>query len=386
MASNCKRRIRIGTDEKGKPITKWACGRTEDEVNDSIVRIYIEYGLIESLLSSGGPAGECVRKMLSSTKEQKENGISFEAYTLNWMERYKGSLKETTRKGYVSYLSKHLLPSFGNMNLLEISVDDIQDYLNDRKHLARKTLREHLVFLRQIFDSAIEDGKMLANPARSKKLRNPSDTVTIRDALPLEVAVQILRDIGCLAESDRRLMALLLLTGMRRGEVLGLRWEDIDFEKKMISVQRNVTFPTNQPNITTPKTENGVRQVPMDDNLIILLDRPAHAKGYVIGGRKPITLMAYRWMYEKIERQVDLHEATAHIFRHSYLTLLDAAGVDPKTLQSIAGHGDFKITKTRYVHGRDKDISAAGAKLSSLMNVSLSERPAARKTTSSEVA
>jgi integrase len=112
-------------------------------------------------------------------------------------------------------------------------------------------------------------------------------------------------------------MALLLLTGMRRGEVLGLRWEDIDFEKKIISVQRNISFPTNQPNITTPKTENGVRQVPLDDNLIVLLDLPAHAKGYVVGGRKPITLMRHRYVYEKIEWQVDLHEATAHIFRHN---------------------------------------------------------------------
>ena len=172
------------------------------------------------------------------------------------------------------------------MNLLEISVDDLQDFLNDRKDKAHKTLREYIVFLRQVFDSAVEDKKMLFNPAKSKKLHNPSDKVTIRETLPLEVVQQILQDICRLDETERRLMALLLLTGMRRGEVLGLKWEDIDFEKKMISVRRNVTFPNNQPKITTPKTENGVRQVPVDDNLIALLDRSEHAKGYVIGGRK----------------------------------------------------------------------------------------------------
>ena len=386
MASHCRRRVTIGTDGAGKPIVKWACGRTEDEVNDSIVRIYIENGLIRSLLPAPEAANSGPATATLVTQEKGEDGITFEAYAQNWLSRYKSSLKATTLKGYRSYLRKHLLPAFGEMNLLEITVDDLQDFLNDRKELAHKTLREFIVLLRQIFDSTIEDKKLTFNPARSKKLHNPSDKVTIREALPLEIVLQILQDICSLGEDERRLMALLLLTGMRRGEVLGLRWEDIDFEKNMISVQRNVTFPTNQPNITTPKTENGIRQVPVDDNLITLLDRPTHAKGYVIGGRKPITLMRYRYMYEKIERQVDLHEATAHIFRHSYLTLLDAAGVDPKTLQSIAGHGDFKITMNRYVHGREKEISAAGAKLSSLMNVSLSERPAARKATGSEVA
>ena len=386
MASNCRRRVTIGTNDVGKPLVKWACGRTEDEVNDSIVRIYIENGLIQDLLPAREAANAGPAIATPVIEEKGEDGISFGTYAQNWLSRYKSNLKATTLKGYRSYLRKHLLPEFGEMNLLEISVDDLQDFLNDRKELAHKTLREFIVFLRQIFDGAMEDKKLTFNPARSKKLHNPSDKVTVREALPLEIVLQILQDICGLEEDERRLMALLLLTGMRRGEVLGLRWEDIDFEKKMLSVQRNVTFPSNQPNITTPKTENGVRQVPVDDNLIILLDRPTHAKGYVIGGRKPITLTQYRYMYEKIERQVDLHEATAHIFRHSYLTLLDAAGVDPKTLQSIAGHGDFKITMNRYVHGREKEISAAGTKLSSMMNVSLSERPTTGKAPGSEVA
>ncbi len=376
MASNCRRRVKIGTDEMGRPIVKWACGRTEDDVNDNVVRLYIEHGLIEGLLPSCEAVSAVAKADTPAIEEKVDNGTPFKTYVESWMSRYKTSLKATTLKGYRSYLRKHLLPAFGDMNLLEISVDDLQDFLNDRKELAHKTLREFIVFLRQIFDSALEDKKVTFNPARSKKLTNPSDKVTVRDALPLEIVIEILDAISHLDEDERRLMALLLLTGMRRGEVLGLRWEDIDFKKRMISVRRNVTFPTNQPNITTPKTENGVRQIPIDENLIALLDRPAHAKGYVIGGRAPLTLMRYRWMYEKIEQRVNLHDATAHIFRHSYLTLLDAAGVDPKTLQNIAGHGDFKITMNRYVHGREKEIAAAGAKFSGMLKASLSERQA----------
>lgn len=171
---------------------------------------------------------------------------------------------------------------------------------------------------------------------------------------------------------------------MRRGEVLGLMWEDVDFGQRMISVCRSVTYPANQPNITTTKTKNGVRKVPADDNLILLLDRSENASGYIVGGEKPVTLARYNAMCERIEKQVDLHDATAHIFRHSYLTLLDAAGVDPKTLQVIAGHGDIRITMNRYVHGREQEITEAGAKLNSLMNIALPDRAPAEKTNADE--
>ena len=66
-------------------------------------------------------------------------------------------------------------------------------------------------------------------------------------------------------------------------------------------------------------------------------------------------MTAYRTMFNHVRKAIDLHDATAHAFRHSYLTLLDEAGVDPKTLQSIAGHGNFSFTLNRYVHGRERD-------------------------------
>jgi hypothetical protein len=131
MASNCRRRVTIGTDGTGKPIVKWACGRSEDEVNDSIVRIYIENGLIQGLLPAREVANARPVIATSVIEEKGEDGISFGAYAQNWLTRYKSSLKATTLKGYRSYLRKHLLPAFAEMNLLEISVDDLQDFLNE---------------------------------------------------------------------------------------------------------------------------------------------------------------------------------------------------------------------------------------------------------------
>ena len=137
-------------------------------------------------------------------------------------------------------------------------------------------------------------------------------------------------------------MALLLFTGMRRGEVLGLKWKDVNFEKNTIHVVRNVVFPRgiNDPVVGTPKTDSGTRYVPIAPELRAYLE-PQDAEDFIIGGRKPLTLCALRRMMERIGRKIDLHGASAHIFRHSYATMLNDAGVPIKTIQGIIGHADF---------------------------------------------
>ncbi|MGI6174528.1 MAG: tyrosine-type recombinase/integrase, partial [Christensenellales bacterium] len=68
----------------------------------------------------------------------------------------------------------------------------------------------------------------------------------------------------------------------------------------------------------------------------------------------------YERSMERIERTIDLHGATAHILRHTYLTLLNNAGIDPKTIQAIGGHADIGTTMNRYVHSQQKQVLSAG--------------------------
>ena len=91
--------------------------------------------------------------------------------------------------------------------------------------------------------------------------------------------------------NNRRFLALCLFTAMRRGEVLGLRWEDI--HHGMIRVKRNVTYPQqNAPEITTPKTKAGIRSIPLIEPLQKVLT-PFEESGFVIGGENPLTASAY---------------------------------------------------------------------------------------------
>ena len=172
----------------------------------------------------------------------------------------------------------------------------------------------------------------------------------------MQVMKDIITNLGLLTnEDDRRFQALLIFTGMQRGEVLGLKWEDIDFANGVIHVQRNVTYPRgrNNPLIGTTKTVNGVRDIPI---LPMLLDylSPMGTTGYIVGSSEtPNTLSIVRRRNERINRLIDLHGATPHIFRHSFATMLYDAGTDIKTIQSIMGQSDYKTTADRYCHPRD---------------------------------
>lgn len=340
-----RQRVRIGQHDDGTPIYKWVQAKTLDELTDRIVQAYIDSGRIWELLDR-----QTAMPMVLS--QSKPTCPTFREYVEKWLQTYKAqNLKPTTMSGYRSSLSVHLYPTFGDRLLDSITTEDVQVFLNDRKHLTHKTLTLMLVFLKEILSDAQEDKLIDSNPAASRRIIIPSDKKSIREALPLEQVKDIIQNLPQLQEDDRRLLALLLFTGMRRGEVLGLRWEDIDEKNGLIHVVRNVTYTNNQPHIGTPKTQKGTRNIPLDEQLVGLL-APFGKKGFIIGGDKPITLTQFKNMWIRIDKSIDLHGATPHVFRHTYLTLAAGTGLDAKTLQTIAGHADIQTTMNRYVHSQ----------------------------------
>ena len=162
-----------------------------------------------------------------------------------------------------------------------------------------------------------------------------------------------------LNDTDRLFLLLPIYTGMRRSEVLGLRWTDVDFRLKQIRVQRGVTFAGNQPVIGPPKSKAGYRFIPLLPELDAALRSYNHECEYIIGGDRPITEQAYQRTWERINRTINLHGATAHVFRHTFATIA-APYLDIKTLQTIMGHADIETTLDRYTHAQEERIRAAG--------------------------
>ena len=327
---------------------RWVQGKTHDELNDAIVRVYVESGRIAEFMNVLTPAP----KVRTNFKELGEK----------WFTTYKSGLKEMSKQDYRYQLDHLLYPYFADDTIQDIRLTDVQEFLNSHAGTAQSTLRKSVIVLDQLFQLAIRDELMDKNPIDKKLLKYPEAEVHERDALDQHVFDEIIAGIPKLSRvDDRRMLALFCFTGMRRGEVAGLRWEDIDFDNKLIHVSRNVTYPKNTPVIGTPKSKKGKRIVPLDDRLVEYL-LPKERDGFVLGGDTPLNKSALRSMWKRIGSIIDLHGATFHVFRHTYATMLNNAGVDIKTIQSIMGHSDAAITMNVYTHTSNENVLDAGNK------------------------
>ena len=136
---------------------------------------------------------------------------------------------------------------------------------------------------------------------------------------------------------------------------------------RLIAVKRAVTYRNNRPVIGQTKSEAGNRLIPLDEQLAAFLQPCRQLNGYIIGsGEEPITETTFKRMWERIKKKINLYGATPHVFRHTYITLAASSGMDVKTLQSIAGHSDIKMTLDRYAHKRETNVIAAGGLISSV--------------------
>jgi len=351
-----RQRVMISKNDDGTPVYQWVQGNTLNELNDRIVQVYVQCGRIWEFMENP-----------FSVVPQKAS-ITLKDYVDKWMTTYKmPKLKPTSLTTYEKWLNAHILPVFGKRSVDSITTDDIQQFLNERKDMSAKSLTMMRNLMGEIFKDAVEDGLIEKDPTSSRRLIIPSEKVTIREALPLADFKDILVNLPKLPDEERRLLALLMLTGMRRGEVLGLHWEDIDLEKELIHVQWNVTHPqTNQPHIGTPKTQSGIRDIPLNPMLKELL-APMQTSGFIIGGEEPVTLKHYTNTWNRISKKIDLHGATAHVFRHSYLTYAAGESSDIKSLQKIAGHSDIRMTMNRYVHAQPEKVKAVSDQVHHLL-------------------
>jgi len=350
-------RVFIGYTDDDKPIIKQIQANSEPALADLAARTLLLSSRRSEFVADPMPPKPCP---------------SFKKYTEEWVKTFKlQKLKPTTLKGYQAILRSHFYPVWKNTPISQITTNVIQEFLCEKKSLSNKYLHEMRVLLAQIMDSALRDGWISVNPAKDHRIFNPSPKQPIqRNALPLEALKEIIPSLWGLGRHDRLYLSLVIFTGMRRGEVLALRWEDIDFEENVINVQRNVTYTNNQPFIGSPKTNSGYRAVPILDELLSFLS-PYEESGYIVFGadsESPMTLQAFRCMMDRIHSTIDLHGATAHVFRHTMGTMLNDAQADVKTIQSILGQSDYKTTMDRYVHPRENKKQEAIKKVSLLLH------------------
>lgn len=298
--------------------------------------------------ATGSTQEEAVKKLLERIGGQLKTGTdapTFKECWEKWIEIKQGQERSPcTIDNYKRLAKNRLIPYFGAKPINQITPDDIQIYFNSIMHLSKSYSTQSKAVLRGIFDRAERMGYISKNPMRFEYERSKKQKkkVVLQDGDLISVINQLDKLSGC----DYLYACFLCFTSLRRGEILGLRWTDIDFEHRTIKVCNNVIYPdgTNDPIEKEPK-DGSFGVVHLQSELLKRIKPYKRSLGYVIRGPQsdsmnPVSRSSFTKMWNRIRKTVDLKGATSHCFRATYATMMNAHcdHVDIKALQGALRH------------------------------------------------
>jgi integrase len=290
-------------------------------------------------------------------------GVLFEAYADRWVGEQEalvraGALKASTFVDYKGAAENHLKPFFEGLRLDEMTRADVRAFTTAKVEagkLAPKTINNLLVPLGLILKQAAEDGCTVSSPEtglrRVKVHRPDSEWYEVAEAEKLLTATP---------KQWRALLGLAVLAGLRQGEILALRWKDVDWAGSRIHVRLNLQSKYKVAKVDgmtevlgRPKTETSRRSVPMRPQLRELLEqhkqawRPnplnlvfANEAGNPIDARNLVSRV-----YKPAVKRAGLREIRFHDLRHTFVTYCAAAGVPLAKVADWVGHSDSRITE-----------------------------------------
>ena len=287
-----------------------------------------------------------------------------------------GEHKPTTTEFY-RHISNVIADYFSGKAIQTISATDIDKfliYLHTRystrrgKPLAPKTIRHYYCALGFVFSFAMNKEYITKNPM--ERVDCPKVQKKKVDAFSEEQAREFFSYLDACPLDFRCMLSLMITTGIRRGELMGLQWGDIDFEHQIISINRNVTYtPASGIVVSTPKTECSIRQIPVMPSVLDLLKE---YRGHTENWQKsdflfpkdgnPALARDPNSVTRRVKRFMKLHDLpdmSPHDLRHTCASLLLSSGADIKSVQEILGHSDASTTLNFYVKSDIRQMKAA---------------------------
>ena len=278
---------------------------------------------------------------------------TFGHFAQMWFDLYKKpSLRENSLTTIRYVLNQHILPLIGGYRLRDITPMHIQAIMASLSGKSNSLQSKVLIHLRSIFKAAQENGLVAKSPV-SSMLRPGGKKTAEKVALTPEEGRLLIERVN--NPRAHTFLLIALQTGMRRGEILGLMWEDIDFTKRLIHVRHNAILGKGATTIQDAlKTSAGRRDLPLTDDLEEWLTKykQRSRSKFVLAMKngKPLTQSAYKSMWNLVERELPETHVTAHILRHTYVTRLFEAGLDIKEIQYLVGHSSVDMTLRVYTH------------------------------------
>ena len=328
-------------------------------------------------------------------RKKQEQGLTFPQFVQSvWipLEIENGEKKAGTVTFYKS-MTKIMCDYFQDKPLISITATDIQLYFKylrtERKGqkgvgMSSKSLRHQYSTLKLIFQNAYQRDLLERNPmdkvSAPKLEKHPVDALSEREAKMFFYALSQEKDL-----EFRCILQVLITTGLRRGECMGLKWKDIDLSEGTIHVVRNVTYSSgNGIVLGTPKTVYSNRLIPLIQATSDLLKQYRQKIGQEHPGADlreaflfPNTTSIYQprdpnTVTRRLKRFMKKHglpDLSPHDLRHSCATLLLASGADVKSVQEILGHSDASTTLNFYVKANMQQMKKSVNKMGEVFQI-----------------
>lgn len=318
-------------------------------------------------------AEKLLREMITEVENQsyvKNNNITLDVFIKDWLDLYiKDNVSPTTMEQYVNQVNNYIIPKFGNKRLQDIKNIDIQRWINELKEksprsdkpLSPKSIKNIFLNLSACLDKAVMQELIK---------KNPCENITLPKIEKHEVNVynqdEITQMLNCAKGTDMYLPLMMeICLGLRRGELLGLKWKHIDFANSIVNVRENLVEVGNQLITKSPKTSSGVRDIQIPETLLKLLkeyyilrlsDKLSIDDEYIIiqtskkNYGKPFKSDSFSLKFRRFLKKNNLRHIRFHDLRHCNATLLLSLGVSPKIIQQRLGHSNYQITMDIYSH------------------------------------
>lgn len=330
-------------------MTKRKDGRWMDSVTINGKRRYF-YGKTKA---------EVAQKVREATNQAKA-GKKFPAVADLWWEAHEPTIAPNTTKGYIPAMNR-AKKYFEKYDIAAIRPVDVARFLNKvikDNNMAEKTAKTQLTVCNLIFRHALmEEGLIDENPCADitvqKGLRR-----TYRDCASDEDVKIVLDSV----DKPFGLFALIMLTtGLRDGEVLALQGKVINLQDRYIAVRGSIYWVHSKPRWKLPKTDAGIRKVPIMDVLFPYLPYLAPDE-YLFGGDAPLGQHQFEEAWKKYVKATGI-TCTPYQLRHSFATMLMESGLQEFVISKLIGHAQVSTTQNTYEHLREAHAAAERKKI-----------------------
>ncbi|MTD41642.1 tyrosine-type recombinase/integrase [Erwinia sp. CPCC 100877] len=298
-------------------------------------------------------------------------------YWLNTVMRKK--IKPSTYSSYRLRMDRYIIPYLGRRLLTNLKKQEVEAFICylEELHLAGATIQSIMVVLKSALNKAYSEKLIFLNPCQDltipTKSKREISALSKQEQLQIEQAA--FEERGCSA------IILALYTGLRIGEISGLKWSDIDFEKNIIYIKRTLyRIPSTKKGgkteiiITEPKTKSSLRSIPLAKNLktYLLNKKMQQTSEYVIackGSYSEPRVISYR--FKKVLLKAKMKPIHFHVLRHTFATRCVEQGIDIAAVSKLLGHASIKLTLDTYTDSLWESRKEAVSKLDEQLKVRL---------------